>query len=152
MVGPRPIVAAEVEKYGEHFGVYCRVKPGVTGLWQVSGRSKLTYEERVDLDCDYVRRWSLLRDLRNSARDLQIRRQPRRSILKMCGLRSFITGLSPEAEVSASPNASPRSSPSAEIFTLVATHEGLPPGLRSPQAPRLIPAAAFRLPPATIAT
>ena len=64
MVGPRPIVAAEVEKYGEFFEVYYRVKPGVTGLWQVSGRSKLTYAERVQLDCEYVRHWSLLRDLR----------------------------------------------------------------------------------------
>ncbi len=63
MVGPRPIVAAEVEKYAENFELYCRVKPGVTGLWQVSGRSKLTYEQRVELDCDYVQRWSLLRDL-----------------------------------------------------------------------------------------
>jgi Undecaprenyl-phosphate galactose phosphotransferase WbaP len=64
MVGPRPIVAAEVEKYGEHFDCYCRVKPGVTGLWQVSGRSKLTYDQRVQLDCDYVNHWSLFRDLR----------------------------------------------------------------------------------------
>ena len=64
MVGPRPIVAAEVEKYGEFFEVYCRVKPGVTGLWQVSGRSKLTYPQRVQLDCDYVERWSLWRDVR----------------------------------------------------------------------------------------
>ena len=64
LVGPRPIVAAEVEKYGEFFEFYCRVKPGVTGLWQVSGRSKLTYDARVRLDCDYVECWSLLRDLR----------------------------------------------------------------------------------------
>jgi lipopolysaccharide/colanic/teichoic acid biosynthesis glycosyltransferase len=64
LVGPRPIVAAEVEKYGEFFDFYCRVKPGVTGLWQVSGRSKLTYDARVKLDCDYVTRWSLFRDLR----------------------------------------------------------------------------------------
>lgn len=63
MVGPRPIVAAEVEKYGQYFELYCRVKPGVTGLWQVSGRSKLTYEERVQLDSYYVERWSLLRDV-----------------------------------------------------------------------------------------
>ena len=63
LVGPRPIVAAEVEKYGEFFDFYCRVKPGVTGLWQVSGRSKLTYDARVKLDCDYVARWSLFRDL-----------------------------------------------------------------------------------------
>jgi len=62
LVGPRPIVAAEVEKYGDCFGCYCRVKPGLTGLWQVSGRSKLTYDERVALDCEYVERWSLTRD------------------------------------------------------------------------------------------
>ncbi len=63
LVGPRPIVAAEVEKYAGNFTSYCRVKPGLTGLWQVSGRSKLTYEARVALDCEYVRRWSLTRDL-----------------------------------------------------------------------------------------
>jgi Undecaprenyl-phosphate galactose phosphotransferase WbaP len=62
LVGPRPIVAAEVEKYGDCFGCYCRVKPGLTGLWQVSGRSTLSYPERVALDCDYVERWSLWRD------------------------------------------------------------------------------------------
>jgi len=64
LVGPRPIVAAEVEKYGECFRCYTRVKPGVTGLWQVSGRSSVSYPERVQLDCEYVRRWSLLSDLR----------------------------------------------------------------------------------------
>ena len=62
LVGPRPIVAAEVEKYGDQFGYYCKVKPGMTGLWQVSGRSRLTYEERVALDCEYVKGWSLRRD------------------------------------------------------------------------------------------
>jgi Undecaprenyl-phosphate galactose phosphotransferase WbaP len=62
LVGPRPIVAAEVEKYGECFECYCRVKPGLTGLWQVSGRSGLTYEERVALDCQYVECWTLLKD------------------------------------------------------------------------------------------
>ena len=62
LVGPRPIVAAEVEKYGDGFSYYCRVKPGLTGLWQVSGRSELTYPQRVQLDCDYVEQWSLRRD------------------------------------------------------------------------------------------
>ena len=64
LVGPRPIVAAEVEKYAGSFECYCRVKPGLTGLWQVSGRSELTYDERVALDCDYVNRWSLRRDVK----------------------------------------------------------------------------------------
>jgi Undecaprenyl-phosphate galactose phosphotransferase WbaP len=64
LVGPRPIVAAEVEKYGDCFAEYCMVKPGLTGLWQVSGRSKLSYPERVQLDRRYARNWSLLGDLK----------------------------------------------------------------------------------------
>ena len=63
LVGPRPIVAAEVEKYKDSFSYYCRVKPGLTGLWQVSGRSRLTYDERVALDREYVEHWSLSRDM-----------------------------------------------------------------------------------------
>jgi len=68
LVGPRPIVAAEVEKYGEHFEEYCKVKPGLTGLWQVSGRNEVSYEERVQLDCRYVRSWSLLGDAKIMSR------------------------------------------------------------------------------------
>ncbi len=64
LVGPRPIVAAEAEKYGADFAYYLAVKPGVTGLWQASGRSTLTYDERVALDRRYVEEWSLLGDLR----------------------------------------------------------------------------------------
>lgn len=63
LVGPRPIVAAEVEKYGDCFECYRRVVPGLTGMWQVSGRSELSYDARIALDCDYVGRWSLRRDL-----------------------------------------------------------------------------------------
>ncbi|GGA79835.1 hypothetical protein GCM10011507_33860 [Edaphobacter acidisoli] len=63
LVGPRPIVAAEVEKYGDCFECYRRVVPGLTGMWQVSGRSELTYGERVALDCKYVGDWSLRRDM-----------------------------------------------------------------------------------------
>lgn len=70
LVGPRPIVAAEVEKYGEFFTDYCMVKPGVTGLWQVSGRSQLTYPERVQLDHEYARNWTLVGDVRILARTL----------------------------------------------------------------------------------
>lgn len=62
VVGPRPIVAAEVEKYGDRFWDYCSVKPGITGLWQVSGRSELSYQERVELDRWYAQNWSLAED------------------------------------------------------------------------------------------
>jgi lipopolysaccharide/colanic/teichoic acid biosynthesis glycosyltransferase len=62
LVGPRPIVAAEVEKYGEQFWDYCAVKPGITGLWQVSGRSELSYSRRVELDRQYAQSWSLSTD------------------------------------------------------------------------------------------
>ena len=58
LVGPRPIVTAEIPKYGEGYDFYMRVVPGLTGLWQVSGRSNTTYGERVDLDIFYVRNWS----------------------------------------------------------------------------------------------
>ena len=59
LVGPRPIVDDEVHKYGDAFELYKRVTPGVTGLWQVSGRNNTTYERRVDLDAYYVRNWSI---------------------------------------------------------------------------------------------
>ena len=58
LVGPRPIVNAEIEKYGRVFHLYTGVKPGITGLWQVSGRNDTTYEQRVRLDQYYVRNWS----------------------------------------------------------------------------------------------
>jgi Undecaprenyl-phosphate galactose phosphotransferase WbaP len=64
LVGPRPIVAAEVEKYGEYFADYCMVKPGITGLWQVSGRSACTYPQRVQLDRRYAHQWSLTADVK----------------------------------------------------------------------------------------
>jgi exopolysaccharide production protein ExoY len=54
LVGPRPIVRAELEKYGPYAADYLSVKPGLTGLWQVSGRSNLSYEQRVGLDAHYV--------------------------------------------------------------------------------------------------
>ncbi len=58
LVGPRPIVKAEVCRYGDLFRLYTNVKPGITGLWQASGRTGLGYEERVQLDEFYVRHWS----------------------------------------------------------------------------------------------
>jgi Undecaprenyl-phosphate galactose phosphotransferase WbaP len=58
VVGPRPIVDEEVEKYGDAFALYAGVKPGITGLWQVSGRTDVGYDMRVRLDEFYVRHWS----------------------------------------------------------------------------------------------
>lgn len=58
LVGPRPVVTAEIAKYGLYFELYTLVKPGITGLWQVSGRNNTTYDERVQLDAYYVRNWS----------------------------------------------------------------------------------------------
>ncbi len=63
LVGPRPIVQAEVARYGRAFQTCFAVPPGVTGLWQVSGRSDTSYAERVALDLDYASRWSLRRDI-----------------------------------------------------------------------------------------
>ena len=59
LVGPRPIVAEEIEKYGEYFHYFSAVTPGITGLWQVSGRNDIEYDERVQLDVWYVRNWSI---------------------------------------------------------------------------------------------
>jgi lipopolysaccharide/colanic/teichoic acid biosynthesis glycosyltransferase len=63
-VGPRPIVLAEVERYGDRFRFYQSAIPGVTGMWQVSGRSNLSYNERVQIDERYAREWSLMGDVR----------------------------------------------------------------------------------------
>lgn len=62
-VGPRPIVEDEVNFYGDVFELYKKVKPGITGLWQVSGRSNTTYTERVELDEYYIRHWSFWLDI-----------------------------------------------------------------------------------------
>ncbi|SKA63736.1 undecaprenyl-phosphate galactose phosphotransferase WbaP [Desulfobaculum bizertense] len=63
LVGPRPIVQDEIVKYGEAFSLYTRTLPGLTGLWQVSGRSDTSYEERVRLDMYYTRSWSIWLDI-----------------------------------------------------------------------------------------
>lgn len=63
LVGPRPIVDSEIIYYGDCFPLYLRVKPGMTGIWQVSGRNNVSYEERVRLDEYYVRNWSIWLDV-----------------------------------------------------------------------------------------
>ena len=56
LVGPRPIVEAEIERYGRYFACYCANKPGITGLWQISGRNDVSYRRRVAMDVIYARR------------------------------------------------------------------------------------------------
>lgn len=63
LVGPRPIVASEIERYREKIADYCRCRPGLTGLWQVSGRNLVGYERRVRLDTIYAHRQSLKLDI-----------------------------------------------------------------------------------------
>jgi len=72
LVGPRPMLTSGVDKYGEYFGLYTMVSPGITGLWQVSGRNNTTYEERVQLDAYYVRNWSPWMDLYLLIRTIRI--------------------------------------------------------------------------------
>jgi exopolysaccharide biosynthesis polyprenyl glycosylphosphotransferase len=64
IVGPRPVTFKELEKYGEYKDEVLRVKPGLTGLWQVSGRSDLDYARRIALDLYYIQNWSLLLDIK----------------------------------------------------------------------------------------
>jgi len=63
LAGPRPIVDAEVPKYGKEYELYKRIRPGMSGLWQVSGRSDIGYEKRVAIDSYYVRNWSVWLDI-----------------------------------------------------------------------------------------
>lgn len=63
VVGPRPIVRDELAYYGVHTANYLRSRPGLTGAWQISGRSDTTYSERVRLDAEYVSKWSFMNDI-----------------------------------------------------------------------------------------
>ena len=63
LIGPRPIVEEELPLYGEEFQIYSQVLPGLTGMWQISGRNDLPYRERVDLDAYYVQNWSIWLDI-----------------------------------------------------------------------------------------
>jgi Undecaprenyl-phosphate galactose phosphotransferase WbaP len=72
LVGPRPIVEEEIPAYGPNFSLYCRVTPGLTGLWQVSGRNQVSRRDRVRLDSYYVRNWSPWLDLNILARTARV--------------------------------------------------------------------------------
>ena len=63
LVGPRPIVEAEVRRYSNDILFYYATRPGITGLWQISGRSETSYAQRVSLDVSYVKDWSPWRDI-----------------------------------------------------------------------------------------
>jgi exopolysaccharide production protein ExoY len=63
LVGPRPIVEEELRRYGEHAETYLSVRPGLTGLWQINGRSHCAYQQRIELDLDYIQNWSFAGDL-----------------------------------------------------------------------------------------
>lgn len=62
LAGPRPIVEKEIPRYGSAFAFYLLTRPGLTGLWQVSGRNDTTYRQRVELDVEYVRNWTAALD------------------------------------------------------------------------------------------
>jgi lipopolysaccharide/colanic/teichoic acid biosynthesis glycosyltransferase len=71
-VGPRPIVAEERSRYGDAFALYAKVTPGLSGMWQVSGRNNLSYGQRVKLDLYYVRNWSVWLDLHILFRTIKV--------------------------------------------------------------------------------
>jgi len=72
LVGPRPCMVDQRDFYGRHWAAYCAVRPGMTGLWQVSGRNRLTYLQRVKLDAEYVLRWSPWLDLKILLRTFKV--------------------------------------------------------------------------------
>lgn len=63
LVGPRPLLARELNEYGKSIAAYGKARPGITGLWQISGRSASTFQHRINMDLWYVRNWSLWYDL-----------------------------------------------------------------------------------------
>jgi lipopolysaccharide/colanic/teichoic acid biosynthesis glycosyltransferase len=72
VIGPRPITSGEIFRYGANFHYYSAVRPGVLGQWQVSGRNALTYDERVAMDVDYVRTWSIWNDAKILVRAIPV--------------------------------------------------------------------------------
>jgi exopolysaccharide production protein ExoY len=64
IVGPRPILGEQIALYGRDFQTYCAMRPGITGLWQISGRANRTFADRVQLDVHYAQGWSVRNDLK----------------------------------------------------------------------------------------
>ena len=71
-IGPRPIVKSEIKRYGNDFEKAFLIKPGISGLWQVSGRNKLSYEKRVELDIFYSENISFLLDIKIFIKTLMV--------------------------------------------------------------------------------
>jgi lipopolysaccharide/colanic/teichoic acid biosynthesis glycosyltransferase len=72
LVGPRPKLIDEIESSGDVIELYALVQPGITGLWQVSGRNSTTYEKRIFLEEYYVRNWSIWLDIYIMARTVEV--------------------------------------------------------------------------------
>jgi len=72
LVGPRPCMVRQRSMYGDRWAHYCHMRPGITGLWQVSGRNRLPYSERVALDAQYASQWSLWLDVKILARTVWV--------------------------------------------------------------------------------
>lgn len=72
IIGPRPIVPDEISRYGNGFAAYCRCRPGITGLWQVNGRTELSYQERVRYDIAYCCNWSHTQDFQILAKTVVV--------------------------------------------------------------------------------
>jgi lipopolysaccharide/colanic/teichoic acid biosynthesis glycosyltransferase len=72
LVGPRPCVPEQEGRYGKYWSAYCSMRPGLTGLWQVSGRNNLSYADRVRLDARYAREWSLWLDIKILFRTVKV--------------------------------------------------------------------------------
>jgi len=62
LVGPRPIVPSELTRYGDKLSLYLLARPGITGIWQVSGRNDCGYDRRIEMDANYVRNWRFSTD------------------------------------------------------------------------------------------
>ena len=84
LVGPRPVIRDELRRYGNSQVYYTQVRPGLTGLWQISGRNDIDYARRIHLDAWYVRNWNLWYDIVILGPDVLGRAQSRRRLLRPC--------------------------------------------------------------------
>ena len=72
LVGPRPCFEVQLQRYGKNQDLYTRVKPGITGLWQISGRNTLSFDDRVKLERHYVSNWSIWLDIYILAKTIMV--------------------------------------------------------------------------------